>query len=59
MRAPLAADCLHNLGRQPKAHILGHYLYFFDAGETVLTQIIDYVFDQYFGGGCARRNRYG
>ena len=39
-----AANGLHDLRRQPKAHILRHYLYFFDARKPVKSQIIDDVF---------------
>ncbi len=48
-------DRLHNLRRQTEAHILWHHFYFFDAAETLLTQIIDHVLNQHFRCRCAGR----
>src|SRR5436305_4405786 len=58
LRTARSSDCLDDLGGEAEAHIFGHDLYFFDAIEAVLTQIIDYVFDQDLGSRSARCNRH-
>ena len=51
-----AADSLNDFRRKAKAHILRHHFNFFDAAETIPTQIIYDILDQNFGSRGSGRN---